>query len=143
MKNEIKFYAVTTMCGHVGAGKYLEVTFPIKASSPIKASNKARWTPRVKHNNKGAIISVKEVSYDKYCELLEENNNNLFLQCKNKQEQALYCSDIKLNTKKLFDEESDNSKHLENYLYSKKMNKIYQKDTKRCYEELNEFEYLF
>ena len=81
MKN--KFYAVVTKCGHVGNGKYREVTFPINADSGTEAAEIARWIPRVKHHKKDAIINVTEISYDYYIELLEINNNDPYLQCKN------------------------------------------------------------
>ena len=64
MKN--KFYAVVTKCGHVGNGKYREVTFPINTDSGKEAAEIARWIPRVKHHKKDAIINVTEISYDYY-----------------------------------------------------------------------------
>ena len=78
-----KFYAVVTKCGHVGNGKYREVTFPINADSGKDAAEIARWIPRVKYHKNDAIINVTEISYDYYMELLEINNNDPYLQCKN------------------------------------------------------------
>ena len=57
MKN--KFYAVVTKCGHVGNGKYREVTFPINADSGKEAAEIARWIPRVKHHKKGLVRGAK------------------------------------------------------------------------------------
>ena len=54
MKN--KFYAVVTKCGHVGNGKYREVTFPINADSGKDAAEIARWIPRVKYHKRMQLL---------------------------------------------------------------------------------------
>jgi hypothetical protein len=145
MKNEIKYYAVKTMCGHVGNGKYLEVTFPIKAYSSKEAAEIARWRPRVKHHNKHAILDIKLISYDEYITLIDEQNNDPFIHCSNKQEQKMYCCDLKSNIKTYIDNDTyiDNSKHKEKALFIQKKNKAYKEDLKSYYGDLCELGYSY
>ena len=84
---EQKYFAVTAKCGHVRKGKYIEVTFAIVAESGKEAAKIGRTMPRVKHDHPMAILNVVELSEDDYNELYNENRNNPYLQCKNKQEQ--------------------------------------------------------
>lgn len=83
----MKYYIVKAKCGHVGRNKYIVIDFPVIAETGKEAAKKARKYPRVKHDQKDAIINVIEVSYDEYLECLENNNNDMYLKCKNKQEQ--------------------------------------------------------
>ncbi len=83
----MKYYIVKAKCGHVGRNKYIVIDFPVAAETGKEAAQKARYFPRVKHDQKDAIINVIEVSYDEYIECLENNNNDMYLKCKNKQEQ--------------------------------------------------------
>ena len=96
-----KYYAVTTKCGHVGKGKFINVTFAISAEDGKEAAEIGRWLPRVKHHYKYCITDVKCISYDDYLELCEENNNNPYLKCKNVQEQNETCPNIYDNVETL------------------------------------------
>lgn len=96
-----KYYAVTTKCGHVGKGKFIDMTFPICAENGKEAASIGRWLPRVKHHYKYCITSVKCISYDDYLELIEENNNNPYFKCKSIQEQNRNCPNIYDNVKTL------------------------------------------
>ena len=73
------YYLVEAMCGHVGALAYIPVVFPISAEDGKEAAKKARLIPRVKHNNKYAILNVKKVSYDEYLAQQEVNNSDAYL----------------------------------------------------------------
>ena len=94
MMNDIKYYAVKTICGHVGRTKYIEIVFPIIATSGSEAASIARRKPRVKHDRKDAIVSVNEITLEEYEKIVEKNDNDPYLKCKNKQEQKQYCVDI-------------------------------------------------
>lgn len=82
-----KFYKVTTMCGHVRINNDIIVTFPVVAESRKEAAEIGRKIPRVKHNKKYAILACEEISKEEYIALCEENRNDPYLKCKNKQEQ--------------------------------------------------------
>ena len=94
MENK-KYFAVTTKCGHVGRKDYLPVTFPVVAESGKEAARLGRYIPRVKHAHKDAILDVRKISYEEYLLLVDENNNNMYLKCKNKQQQKSWCLNIK------------------------------------------------
>ncbi len=99
--NKEKFYAVETKCGHVGRRRCVIITFPIKAKSGKEAANIARRIPRVKHDHKDAILSVKHITEEEFLSLLENTNNDEYLHCKNIQEQRERCAD--LNGRVIFD----------------------------------------
>ena len=90
-----KYFAVTTKCGHVGRKYYLPVTFPGVAKSSKEAARLGRYIPRVKHAHKDAILDVREISYEEYLILENENDNNMYLKCENKQQQKRWCLNIK------------------------------------------------
>lgn len=94
MENK-KYYAVTTKCGHVGRKYYLPVTFPVVAESGKEAARLGRYIPRVKHGHKDAILDVQKISYEEYLLLVEKRNNDMYLKCKNKQQQNIWCVNIK------------------------------------------------
>ena len=99
---EIKYYAVTAKCGHVGKGKYIEVTFAIEATSGKEAAKIGRMMPRVKRDHPQAIISVERINLEEYIELVNSNAENPYLQCKNKQEQNAACPELYKEVKELY-----------------------------------------
>lgn len=74
------------MCGHVGKGMYVEKCFPIIASTRKDAAKVCRTIPRVKHDNKRAILSVREVDYKEYKNQLKINEGDPYLHAKNRRE---------------------------------------------------------
>ena len=62
----MRYFIVCAMCGHVGKGKYVEKSFPLVASTGKEAAQACKAIPRVKHDNKRAILSVREVGYEEY-----------------------------------------------------------------------------
>lgn len=94
MKNNIKFFKVTAKCGHVGKHFYLPVDFAIYAENAKIAAKIARNKSRVKHHQKDAILSVKEIDYLEYLDLLEKNKNNPYLNSHSIQEQRNNCKDL-------------------------------------------------
>ena len=61
-----KYFAVTVKFGHVGQHKCIIKTVLIEAESGKDAAYQARWMPRVKHHDKHAIISVKEIDLERW-----------------------------------------------------------------------------
>lgn len=74
----MKYYELIVECGHVGAGKGLEVTRYFKADSIISAYESAINMPRSK-KKPDSIKHVVEVSYYVYSlgKLAEKQNNYL------------------------------------------------------------------
>ena len=85
----MKDFKVTVKCGHVGKNKYVLIDFAIKAESRKEASFIAKRIPRVKHHRKDTIVDCVEVSEEEFKEIVEKNNNDMYLKCKNIQEQRL------------------------------------------------------
>lgn len=82
-------YEVKCKCGHVGRKNYIIINFPIIAESVKEAAYKARKMPRVKHNHKDAILSVKKITNEEYSKLIITNMEDDYLHCSCKQEQNL------------------------------------------------------
>lgn len=137
--NTIRYYAVTTKCGHVGRNKYIKITFAVIAESKKEAAKKAKYIPRVKHDHKDAILNIKEITYNEFLELLNENDNNEYLHCKNIQEQRNIFSSIE---SKIYDDDHNNiiiystTSRDERLLYNKRKLKSllysYKYDNKKC-----------
>ena len=89
-----KYYAVETMCGHVGRNKFIRITFPIWAESGKKAAAIAKQMPRVKKHQKDVILDVKRISEKEYYEILEINKDDPYLHIHCIQDQRRYCPAI-------------------------------------------------
>lgn len=85
-------YEVKCKCGHVGKNNYIIIAFAVIANNGKEAAQKARYFPRVKHDHKDAIISVRKISDYEYYRIVHENNEDAYLHCINKQEQK--CIDL-------------------------------------------------
>lgn len=95
MTEEImKYYEVSVKCGHVGKNWYVIKTLAVRAESGKMAAYLARKCPRVKHDHKDAILSVQEVTQEKFFETMKANKEDPFFLCKNIQEQRKRCLDI-------------------------------------------------
>ena len=129
---EQKYYAVTTKCGHVRRKKYIEVTFAISAEDGKEAAKIGRTMPRVKHDHPMAIINVIEIAYEEYLELLENNYNDPYLKCTNKQEQNINCPDIYKIVKDLYDIEDE-----EDYKAKRKQRLEYLFKKRRVFDGIN------
>ena len=70
------YYLVSAICGHVGRGKGIVKCFSIKARNGKEAAAKCRNMPRVKHDNKHAILNTRLVDEDEYWRQMEENNGD-------------------------------------------------------------------
>ena len=83
----MRYYEVTAKCGHVGKGFYIPITFPVRAKSAAEAASVTRAFPRVKHDHKDAILSVKEVDAEEYDDQWTVNNYDPYLMCRNRPDQ--------------------------------------------------------
>lgn len=89
-----KLFSVTAKCGHVGKRYYIPIEFAVQADSAEEAARRVRNYPRVKHDHKDAILSVREISWEEYCSLKRQNNINPYLHCKSIQEQRMILETI-------------------------------------------------
>ncbi len=109
----MKNFMVTVKCGHVGKNNYYKGTLFLKAENGKDAARRARECPRVKHDQKDAILEVKEVDEFLY-EIGRELNNGIhYYTCENIQEQRMYFSEIENNIfieEKFFEEPRRNAK---------------------------------
>ena len=85
------YYEVVAKCGHVGRKHYIPISFAIKANDGKEAARVVRDYPRVKHNHKDAILDVFKISYERYLEIINDNNNDPYLKCHSRQEQERTC----------------------------------------------------
>lgn len=135
------YYKVETKCGHVGKENYIIVNFPIKAESKKGAAKIARSIPRVKHNQKDAILSVSEITLEEYKALCILNTNDPYLKCKNKQEQKLI---VGLEERIIYKEQCEESNKSYVWKYKRPIRNI-KKFLKFNYynDSLDEFEYVY
>lgn len=82
----MRYFIVNAMCGHVGRGMYVEKSFPIIAATRKEAAQACKSIPRVKHDNKRAILSVREVTYEEYKEQQKINDVDPYLQAKTRRD---------------------------------------------------------
>ena len=87
----MNYYKVICKCGHVGRKHYVPIQFAIIAKNGKEAARIGRNLPRVKHQHKDAVLNVIKISYEDFLELIEINNNDPYLKCKNKQQQNETC----------------------------------------------------
>lgn len=100
-----KYYEVVAKCGHVGKKYYVLIKFAVIAEDGREAAKMVRRFPRVKHNHKDAILSVSKIDYERYLEVVEMNQNDLYLKCHSRREQKLI-----ENLKERLEEDSHNQK---------------------------------
>jgi hypothetical protein len=95
---EVKFmsyYKVLAKCGHVGGRRfYIPIEFFVAANSAKQAAEITRNIPRVKHDQKDAILWVECISYDEYLEGREKLNNDPYITSSNPFEQSFYHNEI-------------------------------------------------
>ncbi len=104
MQNEIKkrYYKVIAKCGHVGRMNYVPIAFPVVAANGKEAAARARLFPRVKHDDKFAILQCSKINKEEFETLLDITKKDPYLSCKNRQQQR----EIKDFDKRIMKEES-------------------------------------
>lgn len=93
-KGEKGYFIVKVKCGHVGKQFYIPIDFPIMAYDSKEAANIAKKIPRVKHDHKDVILSIREVTFSIYQEQKEKNNDDPYLKIKSKHDQEQYMVEI-------------------------------------------------
>lgn len=74
-----KYYLIIIECGHVGAGKSIEITRYFEDFSLVEAYYSAINMPRSKKKS-DSIKFIKEISYQQYCEGKLSEKLNPYLQ---------------------------------------------------------------
>ena len=90
----MKYYEVKAKCGHVGKNNYIIGTLFLWAESGKIAAAVARRFPRVKHDHKDAIISVREISRAAYEKGRKSINETPYWSCVSVQEQRKRCPEL-------------------------------------------------
>ena len=90
----MKYFMVTAKCGHVGKNNYFKGTLFLKAENGKEAARIARECPRVKHDQKDAILSVTEINSIIFEAGREMNHKIHYYTCETIQEQRQYMSEI-------------------------------------------------
>lgn len=85
----MRYYEVTAKCGHVGRGFYIPIGFAVRAETASEAATVTRTMPRVKHDHKDAILSVREVDIFEYDDIKQVNRYDPYLQCRSRREQMM------------------------------------------------------
>ena len=141
MKNDNKYFEVIAKCGHVGKRFYNPVKFAIKAQSGKEAAKIVRRFPRVKHDHKDAILSVRIIDYKTFLEIIDNNSKDEYLKCKSKSQQRLIKNladslEIDYHNKR---KEYDKKERLNRVNYKLKKNEIIIKSLMEDYQ----YEYLY
>lgn len=89
-----RIYDVEAKCGHVGINRYVVKHFVVFAKDGKEAASIGRFIPRVKHDHKDAIRSVKEIGVEEGYKIRVDNDNDNYLLCSNIREQNEMCLDI-------------------------------------------------
>jgi hypothetical protein len=90
----MNFYKVDVMFGHVGKGKYVIKSVPIKAENGRDAAKKARNMARVKRHRKDAIREVKLISNEEFNLLKIEHENDNYFKVTCIQDQRALCPEL-------------------------------------------------
>ena len=71
----MKYFIVTTKCGHVGKWNCIWIDFAVPAENASEAAQKAKTYKRVKRHHKNVIARVVEVAFDEF--MLQISKNSL------------------------------------------------------------------
>jgi hypothetical protein len=85
----MQFYEVEAKCGHVGKNYYYRGLFYVRARDKKEAAAMARNIPRVKHDNKFAILNTRVIDYAAFMSGQALQRTNPYFRCKNIQDQKL------------------------------------------------------
>lgn len=123
------YFKVVAKCGHVGKHHYIVKDFYIRANNGKEAAFKVRYLPRVKHNKKDAILSVKAITKAEYLEGKELQAKDLYFSVHSISEQR-QCGAVDYS---LVLPEIETAKHpkCKNPIYHHKLARIIRKDTQR------------
>lgn len=131
----MKYYLVQAKCGHVGNGKYIIKTFPIKATSKSEAASIIRNYKRVKKHLKDLIVDVLEVTLEDYLTQKEANYADIYLHSHTKNEiyQILLSDQIHYL-------DIDRKEYKSTREFETRKEKLLYKNKKRLYQEEYDYE---
>ncbi|MBR5964998.1 MAG: hypothetical protein IK015_02630 [Treponema sp.] len=90
----MKYFKANVKFGHVGRNNYYNGFLYLYANSKKDAARIAREYPRVKHDQKDAILGIEEINYVDFMRGLERNKVNSYFSCYNIQEQRSCFAEI-------------------------------------------------
>lgn len=93
----MKYFMVIAKCGHVSKNNYFKGELFFKAENGKEAARLARECPRVKHDQKDAILEVLEIDSAAYETGIRQIRFSHYYTSENVQEQRMYFSEIKDN----------------------------------------------
>lgn len=124
----MNYYKVTAKCGHVRRGHYIIKDFFLKAKDGKEAAYKVRFLPRVKHDWKDAIISVKLITREEFIQGFELHNQDLYFNVTNSSDQKLYGA---VDYEQVYDyDKPERKKKDKDFKFYNKMTRIQQRDLK-------------
>ena len=122
----MNYYKVAAKCGHVRRGHYVIKNFFVKAEDGKKAAHKVRFSPRVKHDWKDAIVAVELITEDEFIRGCELQNRDPYFRVTNSSEQRSYGA---VDYEQVLDhEEPEIKKKDKGIMFYNKMAKIQQRD---------------
>lgn len=124
----MKYFKVVAKCGHVRKGHYIIKNFFVRSEDGKEAARKVRFLPRVKHDLKDAIISVKSITREEFTQGIELHNQDLYFNVTNSSEQKLYGA---VDYEQVYNyDEPERKKKEKNFMFYNKMARIQRRDLK-------------
>lgn len=90
----MRYFEVEAKCGHVGRNNYYKGLLYLWAEDGKHAARVARDFPRVKHDQKDAILSVREISRDEFEAGRAKNLESPYWTSQSIQQQRLNCPEL-------------------------------------------------
>lgn len=86
----MNYYVASAKCGHVGRNNYIIKNFYVRAEDGEEAAKIVRYTSRVKHTRKDAIITMKKITEEEYAKGTKLMKKDMYFHVHNKQDQIKY-----------------------------------------------------
>ncbi len=122
----MRLYKVKAKCGHVGRSYYILKDFYVKAIDGKEAAYKVRYSPRVKHHKKDAILSVQEITDEEFLKGRKMQMEDKYFNVHNSSDQRKCCA---VDYSLVFAEtKTVRRRKFKNSIYRSKLAKIIRKD---------------
>jgi hypothetical protein len=89
-----KLFAVEAKGGYAGRGRYIPITFAVKAPSAKEAASLVKGFPRVKKNRKDSIMSVSHIGPREFFAIKKSNADDGYFKSHSVQEQRALVPDF-------------------------------------------------
>ncbi len=122
------YFRVVAKCGHVGKGKYIEVSYPIYAENGREAAKIVMNYTKVKKHLKNAISGVYEITYEEYEKIRLKNKCDKYLRAHCSQEINLLDLDIKDLDKKNYKSQNEFESRKDRIAYILKKERIIRRE---------------